>query len=148
MSLKHPDSLQLYLSSSNCTSINDAIKRNQIRQVLNEPILVPVGHEAIVTLVSAEIPNTWSVLQKFLLVQTNMKSRNQVQTSRYFAKIPVTAGNGFLISYINYTNYGHPIVDKQISFIEVSIQNENGTDVVLGNGADWSCTIQIDFVKI
>lgn len=148
MSLKHPDSLQLFLSSNNCTSINDAVRRNQIRQVLNEPILVPQGYEAKVTLVSAEVPNTWVALQKFLLMRSNLKARNQLQSGRYFAKIPVTAGQGFVIQYFNFTNYGHPIVDKEIAYIEVSIHNEDGTDVSLGAGIDWSCTLQVDFIKI
>ena len=143
-----PYSLQLYLSSSNCTFLNDTTKRNEINQIINEPIVVPDGYDAIVTIEDAQFPITWAILQKFILVRSNLASRNQMITGRYIGKIPVFVGNGYMNNYINYTNYGHHVQDLNITMLTVSLQNEDGSDVSFGAGFNWSITIQIDFKKI
>ena len=142
-----PASLQLYFNSSSMP-LNDATKRNQMRVNLQEAIIVPDGYEMHVSIVSAEIPNTWATLQKYLLVRSNLKYNNQYLTGRYLGKIPVNVATGYYINYVNLTNYKNPTSDKNITYMEISIHNEDGTDVSLGNGSDWSATIQIDFRKI
>ena len=146
--MSSPASLQIYLNSSSATVLNDAIKRNRMGMVINEPIRVPPGYEAHVSLVDAQIPNTWVTLQKYLLVRTNLKCRNQYTSGRFFGKIPVDVAQSYFINYVNFTNYQHPVSDQEFSFIEIGIYNEDGSDVSLGTGYDWSCTIQINSVKL
>ncbi len=85
--MSHPHSFQIYLSSSFGTLVNTT--KSTIGINLNEPITVPDGYNLEVTFVDAQIPVVWNNMQKFLLVKTNLKSRNQYITHRYFAKIPI-----------------------------------------------------------
>ena len=114
---------------------------------LNEPVLVPDGYEAHVSLVDAQIPVSWATLQKYFLVRSSFRYRNQYLTGRYLAKIPVNVAQNYYLNYVNLTNYKHPVSDRNFGFIEISIHNEDGSDVNLGATYDWSCTLQIDFVR-
>lgn len=145
--MANPASIQLYLNSSTAI-VADSVKRGNMYVNLYDAIDVPEGYEAHVMLVDAQIPNTWAVLQKFLLVKTSFSYRNQYGANRYFAKIPVNVAQNFYINYINQTMYSHPIRDRTLSYIQVSIHNEDGSDVSLGSGWDWSCTLQVDFKKV
>ena len=151
--MENPSSLQLYFNTVSYTSntipsVNDNFKRNQIRLNLAEPIIAPSNYYMTASIVDAQIPVTWASLQKYLLVRSNFRYRNQYLTGQYLGKIPVNAATGYMINYVNLTNYKAPITDRNISYFELSLHNENGTDVYLGEGYDWSCTIQIDFEKI
>ena len=143
-----PAPIQLYLSSNNCTFLNDAIKRNRIGQTLT-PIIVPEGYNAILRIIDCQIPNTWGTGQKFLLVRSSLMPMNQVSSQNFLAKIPVNAGNLFWILYTDtsYGKYKIPLANRTIGNFEIGIYNENGSDVNLGAIYDWSITVQFSFEK-
>ena len=141
-----PASTQIYLASTN-NNVTNQTRRNEIVLTLTEPIYIPEGYEAHVMLVDAQIPVTWAVLQKFLIVRSNFQYRNQYLQGRALAKIPVNVAQNFYLNYVNQTQYSHPIGDRIVSFIDLSLHNEDGSDVSLGATFDWSCTLQIDFKK-
>ena len=88
--------------------------------------------------------------EKYLLVKSNLKTYNSFvnsNTGTYLAKIPVAVATGFYVFYQNNTLYSHPVSDRSISSLEVSLHQEDGDEVDL-QFADWSCTIQIDFYKL
>lgn len=92
----------------------------------------------------------FSQAEKYLLVKSNLKTYNSFvgsNTGTYLAKIPVAVATGFYVHYQNSTLYSHPVSDRSISSLEVSLHQEDGDEVDL-QFADWSCTIQIDFYKL
>ena len=142
----NPLSFQLYLDSSRATYLENATLRNKMSMSLNEPLVVPDGYVLTVSLVDAQIPVTWATLYKYILVGTNLKSRNQFSTSRYMAKIPQDVATGYRLVYVNYPNYKHPVSDRKVDLIEIGIYAEDGTNISLGAGINWSCTLQFDFI--
>ena len=151
--MANPASVQIYLDSSQ-NQIQDSDKRNFISFNLNESLHVPEGYEAILTLVDAQVVNVWSDFHRYLFVKSNLRYKNQYMLKRYLTKIPINAGEGFVVNYVNFTNYGSPITDRQISYIELSLHYEDGSDVAFGVDSltglpvDWSATLQFDFRQV
>jgi hypothetical protein len=151
----NPLSFQLYLDSARASYMPDTSLRNKFSINLNEPIVVPDGHILTVSVVTAEIPINWNILPayKYLLVGTNLKSRNQYLKSFYIAKLPKQVGTGFRLLYNNLNNYKHAVSDRQVDVLEIGIYGENGQDLnfngpaLVSTGFDWSITLQFDFIK-
>lgn len=151
----NPLSFQLYLDSAQAY-LQDTTLRNKMGMTLNEPIVVPEGYDLTVSLVDAQIPVNWDAqpLYKYVLVGTNLMSRNQYVKNRYIAKIPKDVPQGFRLMYYNNNDYKHPVSDRKIDYIEVGIYGENGVDLNMNGpykdvngGINWSCTLQFDFHK-
>lgn len=151
----NPLSFQLYLNSASASYLESATLRNKFGVNLNEPIVVPDDYHMTVSLVTAEIPVNWSVTPtyRYLLLGTNLMSRNQHMKNRYIAKIPKDVGSGFRLLYFNITGYKHPVSDRKVDYIEVGLYGEDGSDLnfngpgLSGTAYDWSCTLQFDFHK-
>ena len=152
----NPLSFQLYLHTKTATYLENATLRNKMGMMLNEPVVVPEGYHLTVSLVDAQIPVNWIVqpLYKYVLVGTNLMSRNQYVRNKYIAKIPKDVPQGFRLMYYNFTDYKHPVSDRKIDYIEVGIYGDDGSDLNMSTGtvdpnagADWSCTLQFDFHK-
>jgi hypothetical protein len=153
----NPLSFQLYLNSANATYIENTLLRNKFGMTLNEPIVVPDDYVMSVSLVTAEVPINWTLALpfKYLLLGTNLQSRNQYMKGRYIAKIPKTVGSGFRLLYNNFTNYKHPVSDRKVDYIEVGLYAEDETNLnfvqagtnPLPADINWSLTLQFDFHK-
>ena len=136
-------SCQIFVNSASATFVTDATKRNSIGIILEEPVRVPEGYTAQVSIVDAQIPVTWATLYKSILVRSNLRSVN----GHILARIPVTVANGYLLHYFNYSGFKASIADKTITVLELSLLYDNESDVSFGAGVDWSLTFQIDYIK-
>ena len=138
------DSRQIYVNSKINALASSTTDRNAVTVFLNDPILVPSGKVAHVSIVSAEIPISVTVGNHlYLLVDTSLTS-----ISPFIGKIPIQVPATYINNYYNYNGFSIRVNDRTIQQFDVRITDEYGLDVSFGNATDWSLTLQVDILNI
>ena len=73
---------------------------------------------------------------------TNLDSRGK--KSGTIAKVNIDVNPNEFIFFQQQESIYYPVQDKQISYLDIELTDENGLDFIL-NGGEWSCTLTLHF---
>ena len=141
--------LQIYLNSRFAKNIIDPVFNSSMSFGLVEPIHCPKNHHMYVSIATMEIPNTFTNRSTLsFIVGTNLSTQHQSTATKcnILGKVLITSPPNSYIFFQNYHDFKTRVFNDTIENIDIKLFDDSGNLLNL-QGANFSITIQVDFVK-